>query len=64
MSISDEITQLSCAYREQFGVPPPVHEHMFDIAPSEAIEMIRRALERGTPIATEDYPLLPPGVVY
>lgn len=64
MSISDELTRLSRAYTEQFGIRPPVHEHIFDVAPSEAADMIRRALERGTPISPEDYPPNRRGIVY
>lgn len=64
MSISEEIAKLARSYAAKFGSPPPVHEYLMDVAPSEALEMIRKALDRGSPITSDDYPRHPPGVVY
>lgn len=51
-----EFDNLSKLYQDLFGEVPPVHEYMMDVTPDEARQMIRDALERGTPITLDDYP--------
>ncbi len=58
-----EFERLAQQYRDAFGELPPVHNLGQWPTPAQALDMVRHALERGTPITAADYPKLNAGEV-
>ena len=62
MNMENELRRLRSEYRKRFDDEAFVH---FDSTVEETVELIKMALERGTPLTDDDLPdVPPPGVDY